>query len=237
MSDNYKNIELHLKEGEKEIHMREGALPAIEVQQPVGYNATISAPGIFFKVRAQDVVAEKSIITYSYEQQFIKLDCDPSVRLSPKITGKLEANPVIASFGINTQKKYTVKDLISFLKLNSFYFNDKDACMAIVANLQKFKADVQIKIEASDDNRGNKKNLDETSVTTDVPLDFTLKFPLFKGQPDFSFKAEVCFEVRDGGITLWLESVELAAAFLNVRKGIIDAEVAKFAGLVVIEVI
>lgn len=225
------------KDGITEVIFREGAaLPPVPPEK-VNITGTIIAPDNYQKVRINQIDNQLAVVTYSYEGMYVKLDLNPKDSYADKITGKLEPNPVINSFGINTQKKYTVKDLISFLKLNRFYFNDKDACMAIVANLQKFKADVQIKIEATDDNRGNKKNLDETSVTTDVPLEFTLKFPLFKGQADFTFKVEVCFEVRDGGITLWLESVELAEAFLNVRKGIIDAEVAKFSDLVVIQTV
>lgn len=235
--ENEKKINLHVEKGIAEVIFREGQALAPVAPEKVNITGTICAPADYHKVRTDQVDVMKAVVLYSYDGMFIKLDLDPKDPYADKVTGKLEPNPIIAAFGINTQKKYVVSDLISFLKMNRSYFKDKETCLSMVANLQRFKANVQVQLEKNDDNRGNKKNLVETTVTTDIPMNFTLKFPLFKGGDDFSFQVDICFEARDAGLTLWLESVELAEFIQETRRKLIDDQVAEFPGFVVIQTV
>lgn len=38
----------------------------------------------------------------------------------------------------------------------------------------------------------------------------------------FEFKVEICLDVRDAGLTIWLESPELQEAIINGRKKLVD---------------
>lgn len=220
----------------KELVIRHGDAQPIILPLQLSASGTIGAPAAFFAVRtATEILKEKAIVLYSYEELFIKLSVDPTDKFAAVINGKLVKNPALQPFGINENHTFSTEELISLLKLNRLYFADREACMSIVTNLKKLKVSAQTEIEKTDDSRGNKKNLAEVKVTTEIPLDFTLKLPLFKGGKDVKFKVEVCFDLRDAALEFWLESVELAELLLGNRKELIDAELAKFDGYVKIE--
>lgn len=195
---------------------------------------TINAASKYIEVM-NTLDKKKALVTFSYENQFLKLETDPTDKFAATITGKLIKNPALDGFGINSQKTFTATDLVSFLKLNRIYFLDKSTCATLVAKLSNVKAEAQLKINQADDNRGNQKKSADMKVETNVPLDFTLSVPIFKGAENVKFKVEICLEVRDAEISLWLESPELQELIIGGRKTAIDIEIAKFAGFICIE--
>lgn len=211
------------------------ALPLRE-KEIVTITGTIKAPGIFIAKRAAHHEKEKVHVLYSIEDQKITLECDEDDYYGTTIIGKLESNKALTEFGINSKAvKYTVKSLISFLKLRKFYFADQDECLKIITNLQKFSAEVSTKINDADDSRGNKTKGIDITVKTDLALYFNLKMPIFKGFETKEFRVDVAFDIRDAACEIWLESMELEMLILSDREKLIKEELQHFDDYVVIE--
>lgn len=228
---------LTLEEGVREVIHRHGEAEKIFYPQKYEVEGTIVSPGRYRKIRPEEVVAALTVIEYNYEKGIIKLDLNHSDEHATVIVGKLVENPKIAEFGINKGGTKGLTDLSRLLKLNRIFFPDKEAHATLLMNLSKFKGSIQREIEKAFDDRGNKKELNEVTVTTEYPMNFKLQMPLFKGEPEKSFQVDICFDVRDGGISVWLESVELKELLDGSKKQIIDTELAAFTDIVCIETV
>lgn len=222
-------IEINVAEGVKELIIREGeALPLKEPTQ-VKIAGTITAPAEFLSKRTEEVVKPKqSNVVFSYEGMYIVLTVNESDGIPTIITGKLQPNPELKKFGINEGKKFTIKDLKQFLKMNRYFFSDQDENIKIIGNLEKFRASVNSQIEQESSNQGNKKQHYEVKVDSNLDLNFTLNMPVFVGQPNSKFQVEICFDVRDQSIEIWLESAELQQIILSGRQVIIDKALESF---------
>lgn len=217
------------------IILREGDAAPIVLPNQVSLSGTIDAPRDYATVRSSEIAAEKAIVQYHYENGYIKLNVDPIDKYAATVLGTLVENKDIKSLGINTTSTTTIPELARLLKMRRDLFTDRDKHTALLGNLNKFKVKAQAQIESESSDRGNKKGSFEVTVTTDIPLDFTLKMPLFVGQPEQTFKVEVCFDVRDNGLDVWLESVELAEALKSAKKSIIDEQLKSFSTLVKVQ--
>lgn len=217
-------IEVHLAEGQKELVIREGQ--AIEIKEPVKLDitGTIQSPKEWLAKRkaSGQFDAKNCHVLFSYEKMFIKLFVNETNHYRTIITGKAEVNPDLAKFGINSEKTWTKDQLKSFLKMNRAFFRDRDENLQMVTNLEKFSASVKAQLDLHKDDRGNSKSNAEVKVDTNLNMNFTLRMPAFIGQPDIDFKVEICLDVRDAGLTIWLESPELQEAIINGRKKLVD---------------
>lgn len=214
------------------IILREGDAAPIIQPDKVSLTGTIDSPREYATIRPLELVPEKAIVQYHYESGYIKLNVDPTDKFAATILGTLVENKEIKTLGINSETTTTIQELARTLKMRRALFTDRDKHTKLLGNLNKFKLQAQTQIEQEQSDRGSKKGLFEVKVTSDIPLDFTLSMPLFVGQPERTFKVEVCFDVRDGGIDVWLDSVELAEALKDAKKQIIDAELKHFEKLV-----
>jgi len=217
-------INITLAEGQKELVIREGK--AQEIKEPVKLDitGTIQSPKEWLEKRKESnqFEAKNCHVIFSYEKMFIKLFVNETDHYRSIITGKAEVNPDLAKFGINTDKTWTKDQLKSFLKMNRAFFRDRDENLQMVTNLEKFSASVKAQLDMHKDDRGNSKNNAEIKVDTNLNMSFILKMPAFIGQTDIEFKVEICLDVRDAGLTIWLESPELQEAIINGRKKLVD---------------
>ncbi len=230
-------IEVNLTETQKELVIREGS--ALKLQEPkiVEINGTIEAPQEWLRKRKDKIDCKNSHVIFSYIGMFIKFVVNESDHYATTITGKTNINPDLLKFGINSDaKKWTKNDLKQFLKMNRAYFSDIDSNMKIVTNLEKFSASVQTQIDDHKDDRGNAKKSLEVKVDSNLDLNFSLSMPIFTGQPDSKFLVEICFDVRENAISIWLESAELQEAIITQRAILIEKNIEDFkAEFVVIE--
>lgn len=203
-----KSISKAVKTGTTEIVVREGNAEPIREKELIRLSGTITAPSEFWSKRKHS--PNKSNIVYSKTGKQIILTVNENSFFKKQIVGVLKSNPELDDFGVNSSsKKYTVKELADFLKMRKFFFKDREQASKIITNLQKFKASVQSQIEDFDNTRGNSKQLFEVKTDSNMDMDFVLKMPIFKGQPDRTFKVGINFSVRDKQIDIWLESEEL----------------------------
>jgi hypothetical protein len=234
---NKKTLREAIKQGGTEIVVREGNAAVIHEPEIITLTGVITSPGEFLKKRTSvvDEARLKTHLTYSKESRWIKLVVDEENHFRTTIKGELHLNPYLAEYGINKKKTWTTKDLAQFLKMRKAHFADREQCLQMVANLTKFNAEINTKIQSEDDSKGNKLDSFATQLKTNLGLEFTLKMKVFKGQEEHAFKVEICVDARDKGVTMWLESEELNTIEIDKSDEIINAEVAKFKDYVCIE--
>jgi hypothetical protein len=66
-----------------------------------------------------------------------------------------------------------------------------------------------------------------------VPELISLTLPVFKGYPAVKFAVEICLDVTDSDAHFWLESVELADLMEKQRDELMQTEIDKMTGYVV----
>ncbi len=222
-------IEVHLNEGQKELVIRHGDALELQEQRIVEITGTIAAPAEFLAKRREGIDAKKSHVLFSYNKMYIVFNVNEDSYYQTIIRGNTAVNPDLLKFGINNDKKtFTKNELKQFLKMNRAFFKDIDSNLKIVTNLEKFSASVQTQIDDHKDDRGNKKNNTEIKVDSNLDLSFVLQMPIFLGQPNSTFQVEICFDVRDNAITIWLESPELQESILKQTVELIDKFVEPF---------
>lgn len=151
------------------------------------------------------------------------------------VTGKLSPNPALLKFGINRGQRYTTKTLSTLLKMNRIHFPDRDRNMTLVKNIQNFKVRVTEELEQNNDLKGNRLYHFERKVKQEFDFGFILAMPLYKGYKKSTFGVEVLFDVTDGSVSFWLESVELAELEEKLKDEIMDEQVGLLSDFTVIE--
>lgn len=227
------NFNFNFSEAGNEIVIRHGdALPPIPKVKTV-IKGVLSAPGNYFEKRKR--CPEKSIVMFSREDMRIKFLEDSDDYLAAEIDGSLSMNSDLKDIGINASTTYSTKQLASLLKMNRIHFVDKDLNAEIVSKLNNFQATINTEIEKSQDNRGNSKGLIDKKIISNMPTSFSLNMPIFKGGERFSFFVEICFDSSDSSVKCWLESPELIDLFITQRDAMIDEQLKRFDGLIIIE--
>lgn len=223
-------IEVVLNENQKELIIREGQAEKIQEPKIVSLTGTIESPKEWLLKRKESgqFDAKDCHVTFSYEKLFIKLVVNESDHYATTITGQAVLNPDLVKFGVNAGKLWTKNELKQFLKMNRAFFKDVDSNLQIVTNLEKFSASVQTQIDDHKDDRGNKKQNIEVKVDSNLNLNFVLQMPIYIGQSDSVFQVEICFDVRENTITIWLESPELQETIIKQRALLIDKNIEPF---------
>lgn len=241
------NIQNIQSEG-NEVVIRTGeALPLAEKLQ-ISISGNIDAVSRYIKQRGSslnqsegalhsstEVPAHTAVIIVNREHLKIQLQCDPSDKYAPMVTGQLSLNPDLQEFGINSAKKFTREELLSLIKLNRFFFADKDDHAVLMSKIKNFRANVNKDVQDGADNRGNKNRVNNQAVDTEVPETAVLQIPVFKGESPSRFIVDICLDVTDGGTRFWLESIDLNELIIKRRDEVFAQEIENFDGFCVIE--
>ena len=224
------------EKGENELTIREGDAEKIFYPKAVSITGIISAPSAFYAKRKTLHNPEKCHVTFNNRDDVIKLICDEQNNESGyTITGKIERNPDLNNFSINKNQMLTIKELMGVLKFNRIFFNDKDENGKIVASLQSFKAKVAQELEESNNLRGEEKKLKVSKLEHALAENFVLNMPIHKGGAPKTFKVDICVQVTDGDVQVWLESRDLNDMLMATESEMIKAELENFKDIVCIE--
>ena len=222
------------------IEIREGKAPDLPMPVRKEYKGLISAPADFYdsKIAAGFKFDLKECIVFvnRTEGTLSFLTDEHMNALGTSVRGSLTMNPDLNKFRINDDYTQTPSQMSRFLKMSRMYFPDKDRNMQIVKDLQNFKLSYQTEVEKGNDFKGNKTAIFERKVKEELNFDFTLAMPIFKGSEPSTFKVEMMFDIRDGGVSMWLESVELKEVIEEKKAEILNAQIERFAGVPMIEV-
>ncbi len=224
-----KEVNVHVKEGTETLEILQGDALARKEPLQVNINGLINAPLEYLSKR-QDVIEHKKChLIVNLSKGAINLIVDEKNAYKDTITGKLKVNPDFESFGINDGTTRDTFELADFIKMNRFFFNDKNTAMKLVSDLKNFKAKVKKQIEASDNDRGNTRVLHDQVVQSNIPESFDLTIPIFKGQPDQTFKVEI--NINGNNFACALISPDAKDLINEVKSELINEQVEKIRGL------
>lgn len=182
----------------------------------------------------QIVLSDNTIITANKDAGTILLQTDPNNYYGTTVTGKLEISEALKAFRINEKGTMSQKDVIDILKFNKVHFRDRLQQDALLRSYLAFTYKTETDGGNKADTRGNKATSFNKSVTTDLPEDFVLKIPIFKGEDTKEFRVEICLDVTDGSARFWFESTELHELIEIEKEIIFKRELELCSGLVVI---
>lgn len=238
------NLNLKVETTGNEIIIREGdALPQMAPVK-VKINGDIKTVRSFVEKRKgiseftdslQEIDPDRAIVTVDKGNLSIKLELDPENFYGTEVTAKLEMEPELLKFGIESGRKFSQQELIKLLKYGKRWFADFAAHETLL--LAYMKLDVKVTADLTNnapDGRGNRSNSFEKKVTSNVPEDFILLIPIFKCQEPKKFRVEICLDSTDGSTKFWLESIELAELIQIESETILCKELESCADYVII---
>lgn len=240
MSDKFKDLDIKVTTdtGVKELVVRQGEAKKIYEPTRQNINGAISAPAAFMAVRGYKKETDHVIYSRAGAEPYISFIYNERLPEGGSISGALKQNPDLQSiFSLRNTETWTTRDLAQHLKRNRVFFRDKDENAKIVTLLNNFQASIQTEVEQSQDTRGNKKQLVDKTVKSNVPVEFTLEMPIYVGFDKKTFRVEICFDTTDSSVRCWMESAELQELTVLERDRIINEQLKPFqdAGLVIIE--
>ena len=114
-------------------------------------------------------------------QLFLALGDNDAYR-THQISGSLTKDSTLTQFKINTDYRWTVNELIKFLRTMRYYFSDSDDHKKMVESLQKWTAKVETVIKNHQDTSGNSLVMLEKRVgEIELIRSFNLTIPIFQG--------------------------------------------------------
>lgn len=132
----------------------------------------------------------------------ITLNIDENSAYSDQITGTLTLSSEMQEFGINTGEYMSCFDMSDRIKQLRSYFETQQEAMKLVSELRNFKAKIDKELELSDDKRGNQRILKSQFVESNLPKDFKIQLPIFKGMNKETIQVEVEINPNDLSCTL-----------------------------------
>ena len=223
----------------KVIIIREGTAPKqLDALKPnkVHISGTISAPSEFYNKRKTLHNPDKCHVLYNRNKGELTLITDENFdNDNYKITGRIEENPDLKAFKINTNNMFGVKELMGILKFNRVHFVDKEANAKIVLSLQNFKAKIEKTLADTSDNRGTDEKSKLTKLEHELEESFKLAIPIHKGGKSYTFVVDICLSATSSDVQVWLESKELKELQDTSTDTMIDAELVHFKDIVCIE--
>jgi len=237
-------VTLKLDNVTNELVIREGqAVAPLPLKEPkiIEISGDIHSVSSFIKSRptgysAQAIDINRAIVLVDKFNKKITLRLDPENYYGTTITGMLHQSKELEQFGINTTARYNRKSLLDLLRFNRLFFEDKNQHAQVIAGLYKLRIKSETEIQQEKDNQGNKRSLHEVKTVDDGGLVkvFDLTLPLFKGFTPQKITVEICYEVVNGDVSFWLESIGLKEATDSQVDGIFETELAAAEGFVII---
>lgn len=237
-------IKVNIENANGELIIREGnAQEPLPLKEPkiINISGDIHSVAVFINNRtsghsSQEIDKNKAIVTVDKHAKTIVLQLDPENHYGASVSAKLEQSKELEQFGINAGKRYDRKQLVDLLRFNRLYFADKTQHAQVVSGLYKLRIKSETEIQQEKDNQGNKRSLHDVKTVDDGGLvkEFNITVPLFKGFDPKNITVEVCFEVLNGDVSFWLESVGLKEAADAAVDGIFEEELKSCEGFVII---
>lgn len=185
---------------------------------------------------SQEIDKNKAVVIVDKFHKSITLQLDPENHYGASVVAKLEQSKDLEQFGINTSTRYNRKQLLDLLRFNRLFFEDKTQHAKVLVGLYKLRIKSETEIQQEKDNQGNKRNLLDVKTIDDGGLvkEFNITVPLFKGFDPKNISVEICFELVNGDVSFWLESIGLKEASDAAIDGIFQDELKACEGFVII---
>jgi hypothetical protein len=234
------NLNIKIENPAQELIIREGQALAPVAPEKIRINGNINAVRDFLSVRnesgfgLQTIDVSKALVIVNKKDLTIRLQLDPENHYGAEVLAKLEYSEEIKPFCINQPKTFTREELIKLIRFNKMFFDDSEKQDVLLKSYMAFNASAHSEMAQASDTRGNKTNNIQKTVNTNVPTEFILNLPVFKGEAWERFRVEICLDVTDGGARFWFESVELNEMIQQRVDEIFTKQLAACTGFVII---
>ncbi len=214
-------INVTVENGVKELVFREGVAPAVIEPRMLGIRGIITVPLTFLEKRHETIDFNTSHIIVDREKYEIKLILNEDTELKSIVCGCLDFTEEFNSFGINTGKVWTPKNLGAFIKMNRVCFESKDVANKLVSSLMSVTIKVDKVVESHNGTRAETRQLKEQTLKEcNIPESLVLAIPIFKGSDKVVFSCEIYIDPDD--LSIQLISPEAADFIKEVRDSEID---------------
>lgn len=209
----------------------EQTLPVLEPEK-VSISGNITAPFSFLEKRwnADDnqIDHNRTHILVDRDNLSMSLRVNETDKRNTKfVQGKIAMSRQYNAFGINSGKQWTPEDLGQFFRVNRTYFEKLEENMALVSVLKNFKAKVHTTMEKTSNDSGSRTDCYRQAVDSNLPKEFIINIPIFKGTAPEKIKIETMAHVSGDNVSLELISADAAAIEEGVRDMLIDKEIEK----------
>jgi len=238
------NLNLKIENTNGELIIRKGtAQEPLPLKEPniINISGDIHSVSTFIINRGsghstQQIDKNKAVVTVDKNARTILLKLDPENYYGASVLAKLGQSEELAQFKINTATRYNRKQLLDLIRFNRLYFEDKNQHAQVIVGLAKLRIKSETEINQEKDNHGNKRSLHDVKTVDDGGMvkEFTITIPLFKGFSPQKVTVEICFEVVNGDVSFWLESIGLKEASDAAIDGIFQEELKSAEGFVII---
>ena len=214
--------------GMNEVIIREGAAPKVlDPKAPVkmNVNGTINAPFEYLSKRIDCINQKDCHIIVNREKITIELvvnEADEYTRGT--IAGTLQYHPKFEEFGINAGKVWSPFDFAMFCKMNRAFFADKNVNMSLVSACKNFTAKVNNQIERAIQENGNRTDNFAQVVNSNLPEQFTLSIPIFKGGKKEDLVVETFAKIDGRNVAFVLLSPGAEETLEDLRDKAIDEQ-------------
>lgn len=212
-------------EGYSTLVIRKGEALPLREPATIKIEGTIDAPKSFFEKREERYQKENCHVIINEEAFSIELHLNEQSPFKDLIIGSAKLNPELLALGVLTKgdggfrQFNSTAELAKHIKFMKNNFDDVAHYTKVIESMEKFKIKYSTQIEKMREQNGNKR--DEFEVIVDsstLQLNFTLKMPIFIGGKPEKFLIEIQYDLRSNGVSLWLESIELASLIKSMRK-------------------
>lgn len=222
------NLHLKVESTGNELIIREGKALEPREDNRIQLSGDITSISNFIRKRKegyshQAIDPNRTVVEVDMKAMTILLSLDPQNPLGTTVKGCLDLSDEVKVWGINTNRTYTREELIKLIKFNKLHFDSVEKQAELLKAYLAFNASTNSKLEQESDSRGNKVANFNKKVDTNMPTEFILNIPIFKGFDEERFRVEICLDVTDGGARFWFESTELHE-MIEGKKEIIDQE-------------
>ncbi len=226
------NIENYTGEKPIEVIVRKGeaakAVDPLPLKEPLSCNlsGTVETPANWLEQRACDFKGRQMYAVVDRESLSIGLVVDETdARNKRTIVGKAELSDVFSYFRINDNEGWEPSKLGQFIRLHRSFFDDKKVAAELVAKLKKFSASVKSKLDKAQDRNGSMQVAYEQEVTSNLPTDFKVCLPIFKGKEKQLIEVEVDHYIQGAECYLQLFSPDALDIIENTTDSILNKEV------------
>lgn len=183
----------------------------------------LSTPFLFLSKRVALHNQFAAHLVVNRESLTLALVVDEEDHFNVPVTGKLSEHPDFIKWGLNSGKDHPPHILGDFIKMNRADFESPTVANKLVTDLKGFQAKVNKEIERVENNRGDRKIVQQQTVESNIPDIFTIIVPMFKGYP--KQKIEVEIYINPDNLLCSLISPHANELLASVRDEAIDEQI------------
>jgi len=179
--------------------------------------------------RTNGFVSQNAVLCEYNFDGVIRLKINHRDDIKQEVIGAVqEANEVER---LQLTERFTLQGLAEHLKMNKDLCPDHEQVAKIVTQLKSFRGTVT-QVLAQDDKQDGSRYLQlEQKFQHDIPQTFTVSLPPYKGAPAEAFTVEILMDVRDGQVSLWLQSYAYKQAHHAAMREVVKKEIKEIEGM------